>query len=71
MIRAAEELAVVSEYDYAIVNEDLVAAVSQVATILEAEGRRVPRQRALPEFVEELRGDLIAAAEKIGKKKKV
>ena len=69
VIRAAEELAVVSEYDYAIVNEDLFAAVSQVAAILEAEARRVPRQKALPEFVEELRQDVIAAAEKIGKKK--
>ena len=69
VIRAAEELAVVSEYDYAIVNEDLVAAVSQVAAILEAEARRVRRQQELPEFVEELRRDVIAAAEKIGKKK--
>lgn len=69
MIRAADELAEVSEYDYAVVNEDLVAAVSQVAAILEAEARRVPRQGALPEFVEELRRDVIVAAEKIGKKK--
>jgi hypothetical protein len=45
--------------------------VSQVAAILEAEARRVPRQRALPEFVEELREDLVAAAERIGKKKKL
>ena len=59
MIRAADELAAVAEYDYAIVNEDLVAAVAQVAAILEAEARRVPRQRALPEFVEELRRDVI------------
>ena len=70
MIRAADELAEVSEYDYAVVNEDLVEAVSQVAAILEAEARRVPRQRGLPEFVEELRRDVIAAAEKIGKKSK-
>jgi guanylate kinase len=68
VIRAAEELAVVTEYDYAIVNEDLIAAVSQVAAILEAEARRVPRQQELPEFVEELRRDVIAAAERIGKK---
>jgi guanylate kinase len=68
VIRAAEELAVVSEYDYAIVNEDLIAAVGQVAAILEAEARRVPRQKALPEFVEELRRDVIAAADRIGKK---
>jgi guanylate kinase len=71
VIRAAEELAVVSEYDYAIVNEDLVAAVSQVAAILEAEARKVRRQEALPEFVEELKRDVIAAAERIGRKKKV
>jgi guanylate kinase len=69
VLRAADELDVVSEYDYAIVNEDLFAAVSQVAAILEAEARRVPRQKALPEFVEDLRRDVIAAAEKIGKKK--
>jgi hypothetical protein len=50
------------------VNEDLAEAVSQVAAILEAEARRVPRQRALPEFVEELRRDVVAAAEKIGSK---
>lgn len=68
VIRAAEELAAVAEYDYAIVNEDLVAAVGQVAAILEAESRRVPRQAALPEFVEELRRDVAAAADKIGKK---
>jgi guanylate kinase len=68
VMRAAEELAVVSEYDYAIVNEDLIAAVGQVAAILEAEARRVPRQKALPEFVEELRRDVIAAADRMGKK---
>jgi guanylate kinase len=71
IIRAAEELAVVTEYDYAIVNEDLIAAVSQVAAILEAEARRVPRQQELPEFVEELRRDVIAAAERIGKRSTV
>jgi guanylate kinase len=69
VIRAAEELAAVAEYDYAIVNEDLVAAVGQVAAILEAESRRVRRQAALPEFVEELRQDVAAAAERIGKVK--
>jgi guanylate kinase len=69
IVRAAEELVAVAEYDYAIVNEDLIAAVSQVAAILEAEARRVPRQAALPDFVEDLRRDVIAAAEKIGRKK--
>jgi guanylate kinase len=71
VVRAAEELCVVSEYDYAIINEDLFAAVSQVAAILDAEARRVPRQKALPEFVEELRRDVVAAAEQIGKKSRV
>jgi guanylate kinase len=69
VIRAADELMAVTEYDYAIVNEDLIAAVSQVAAILDAEARRVPRQQELPDFVEELRRDVVAAAEKIGKKK--
>jgi guanylate kinase len=71
VMRAAEELEAVAEYDYAIVNEDLIAAVSQVAAILDAEARRVPRQRTLPDFVEDLRQDVIAAAEKIGRKKRV
>jgi guanylate kinase len=68
VLRAAEELAVVSEYDYAIVNDDLVGAVSQVAAILDAEARRVPRQYGLPEFVDDLRKNIVKAAEKIGKK---
>ena len=33
-----------AEYDYVIVNEDLVMAVAQVAAILDAEARRVSRQ---------------------------
>jgi guanylate kinase len=71
VIRAAEELTAVAEYDYAIINEDLVAAVSQVAAILEAELRRVPRQSGLPDFVEELRRDVVRAADKVGKKSPV
>ena len=46
--RAAEELAAVAEYDYVIVNEDLVIAVAQVAAILDAEARRVSRQERSP-----------------------
>ena len=63
--RAADELAAVSEYDYAIVNEDLVLAVAQVAAILDAEARRVVRQEALPRFIERLRRDVIAYADRI------
>jgi guanylate kinase len=63
--RAADELAAVVEYDYAILNEDLVVAVSQVAAILEAEARRVARQEELPGFIDRLRRDVIAAAARI------
>jgi guanylate kinase len=67
IVRAADELNAVAEYDYAILNEDLVVAVAQVAAILEAESWRVSRQDTLPEFVEELRRDVVKVAEKIGR----
>ena len=63
--RAAEELAAVREYDYAIVNDDLTVAVGQVAAILEAESRRVSRQDDLTRFVERLRAEVSEALEKI------
>jgi len=63
--RAAEELAAVREYDYAIVNDDLAVAVGQVAAILEAESRRVSRQDDLTRFVERLRAEVSEALEKI------
>jgi guanylate kinase len=68
IVRAADELAAVAEYDYAILNEDLVVAVAQVAAILEAESWRVSRQDTLPDFIEQLREDVVRAAEKIGHK---
>jgi guanylate kinase len=67
IVRAAEELKAVDEYDYAILNEDLIVAVAQVAAILEAESWRVPRQDTLPVFVEQLRRDVVKAAEKISR----
>jgi guanylate kinase len=63
--RAADELAAVAEYDYAIFNEDLVQAVAQVAAILDAEARRVERQEGLPAFIERLRRDVVASAARI------
>ena len=63
--RAADELTAVAEYDYALVNEDLVVAVAQVAAILDAEARRVSRQDSLPSFIERLRRDVTAAVAKI------
>ena len=63
--RAADELAAVAEYDYAIFNEDLVLAVAQVAAILDAEARRVARQEELAPFIERLRREVLAAASRI------
>jgi len=65
IMRAGDELAAVAEYDYALVNVDLVVAVAQVAAILEAEARRVARQDDLPKFLARLRRDVAAAAQKI------
>ena len=63
--RAADELAAVAEYDYALVNQDLVVAVAQVAAILDAEARRVSRQDDLPRFIDRLRHDVVTAVETI------
>ena len=63
--RAADELAAVAEYDYAIFNEDLVLAVAQVAAILDAEARRVARQEGLAPFIERLRREVLGAASRL------
>ena len=67
LTRASDELAAVAEYDYAIVNEDLDAAVSQVSAILDgkADDRLVSRQQDLPAKIERLRRDVVKAAGKI------
>jgi len=67
LTRASEELAAVAEYDYAIVNEDLDTAVAQVSAILDgkADDRLVCRQGKLPSQIEQLRRDVVKAAEKI------
>lgn len=71
ILRAADELGAVDEYDYAILNEDLVVAVAQVAAILEAESWRVARQDTMPEFIGQLKHDVVKAAEKIGRQSPV
>lgn len=63
--RAAEELEAVAEYDYAIINDDLVVAVAQVAAILDAEARRVSRQDSLVPFIAKLKRDVMGLAERI------
>ena len=55
---AAQELASVGEYDYAIVNDDLARAVTQVSAILDAETKRVARQNGLSELVAGLRREI-------------
>lgn len=62
LMRAADELAAICEYDYVVLNDDLDAAVERVLAILDAETRRVSRQESLPEFIERFRREVIAAA---------
>jgi guanylate kinase len=62
LMRAADELVAICEYDYVVTNDDLVVAVEQVAAVLDAEMRRVSRQDALLEFVERFRREVLAAA---------
>jgi guanylate kinase len=68
LAHAAEELAAVSEYDYAVVNDDLMVAVQQVAAIIDAESHRVPRQRELEPFTEALRQGVAAESARLGVK---
>ena len=53
----------VTEYDYAIVNDNLAHAVAQVRAILDAEALRIERQETLSGLIERLRADLVAAGE--------
>jgi len=60
--RAAEELLAANEYDYVVINEHLRDAVSTVGAILDAESSRVPRQRDLATFIEQMRRGVVDAA---------
>jgi guanylate kinase len=55
---AREEIGAAREYDYVIVNDDLVTAVAQVAAILDAEARRTSRMEDLGDTIDRLRRDL-------------
>ena len=61
---AAAELDAVQEYDYVIVNDNLVLAVAQGAAILDAESRRVSRQELAP-FIERLKRDVVETASRM------
>ncbi len=58
---AADELLAAREYDYAVVNDDVVEAVAQVAAILDVEARRTRRLPNLDRVVETLRRELAGA----------
>lgn len=70
LAHALDELKAVTEYDYAVVNENLDHAVAQVSAILDAEGQRVMRQDRLGEFVDGLRRTISAEAMRISAEQK-
>jgi len=63
--RAAVELEAAGEYDYVVVNDDIVSAVEHVAAIIEAESQRVRRQPGLLRAVEQLRREVALAAKNL------
>lgn len=62
LAHAADEVSAAVEYDYLVVNDDLVRAVAQVAAILDAESCRVSRQDDLAAVMAGLRDGLHRAA---------
>jgi len=62
---AAGELESVQDYDYLVVNDDLVTAVDQVAAILDAERGRVNRLVNLDEVVAKMRREVEAQQKKL------
>ncbi len=62
LMRAADELAAIFEYDYVVINDELTLAVAQVAAIVDAEMRCIARQDGLRDFVERFRREVIASA---------
>ena len=55
---ASEELLAAREYQYVVVNDDVVEAVAHVAAILDGEARRVSRLVNLDLVIDNLRRDL-------------
>lgn len=70
LAHALDELKAVSEYDYAVVNDDIERAVAQVSAIMDVEGFRTTRQDKLGEFVDGLRRAISAEAIKISAEQK-
>lgn len=65
MTIAAGELLAAQEYDYVVVNDDFVEAVSQVAAILDVEARRVRRLTNLASVIDNLRRDLAGLQQRL------
>lgn len=63
LAHAEDELAQAGEYDYVVVNDDLVTAVDRVAAILDAESLRVRRCHNLVQVVDWMRGEVQAQRE--------
>ena len=62
---AAEELLAAREYQYVVVNDDVVDAVAQVAAILDVEARRVARLSNLGAVIDDLRRDLAGQQDRL------
>jgi guanylate kinase len=62
---AADELLAARDYEYVVVNDDVVDAVAQVAAILDGEARRVRRLTNLDTVIEHLRRDLAVQQERL------
>ena len=62
---AAEELLAAREYQYVVVNDDVVDAVAQVAAILDVEARRVARLANLGGVIDDLRRDLAGQQDRL------
>jgi guanylate kinase len=63
---AALEVEAVPGYDYLVENDNLVAAVSHVAAIIEAEIHRIGRQEDIARRVEEFRAGVLDEARRTG-----
>lgn len=65
LLIAAGELEAAREYQYVVVNDDVVDAVAQVAAILDVEARRVRRLTNLDEVIGNLRRELAGQQERL------
>jgi len=62
---ASAELEAAGEYEYVVVNDDVVDAVAQVAAIIDVEARRVRRLTNLDSVIANLRRDLAGQQDRL------